>query len=152
MPAANSWGPDERDSLMNRVLLRSSSFIRAARKLIKRQRENAAEIEVALELLAADAFDPRLRTHKLSGELAGSWAIFGSCSPLSSMKKLKRSFWKRLERMTKSTDRTFASPLLTGCAQSGVSRLRLPERLGRPGPRAIRRRPGMRRHVASGRR
>jgi mRNA interferase YafQ len=59
---------------MNRVLLRSSAFIRAAKKIVKKQRENAAAIEAALELLAADAFDPRLRTHKLSGELAGSWA------------------------------------------------------------------------------
>jgi addiction module RelE/StbE family toxin len=59
---------------MNRVLLRSSAFIRAAKKIIKRQPESAKVIEAALELLAKDAFDSRLRTHKLSGELAGSWA------------------------------------------------------------------------------
>jgi addiction module RelE/StbE family toxin len=33
-------------------------------------------IREALELLERDAFDPRLRTHKLRGELAGRW----SCS------------------------------------------------------------------------
>jgi mRNA-degrading endonuclease YafQ of YafQ-DinJ toxin-antitoxin module len=27
-----------------------------------------------LKLLAEDAFDPRLRTHKLKGELTGCWA------------------------------------------------------------------------------
>jgi mRNA interferase YafQ len=59
---------------MNRALLRSSAFVRAARKIIKRDARSGAAIEAALELLAADAFDPRLRSHKLSGELAGSWA------------------------------------------------------------------------------
>ncbi len=59
---------------MNRVLLQSSAFIRAAKKIVKRNPTSAASLEQALELLAADAFDPRLRTHKLSGELANSWA------------------------------------------------------------------------------
>ncbi len=59
---------------MNRVLLRSSAFIRSAKKIIKRDQGSAAAIEAALELLATDAFHPRLRTHKLSGELANSWA------------------------------------------------------------------------------
>ncbi len=58
---------------MNRPLLRSSAFIRAAKKIVKRQPESAPAIQAALTMLAADAFDPRLRTHKLSGELAGSW-------------------------------------------------------------------------------
>jgi mRNA interferase YafQ len=29
---------------------------------------------VVLELLAEDALDPRLKSHKLKGQLAGSWA------------------------------------------------------------------------------
>ena len=29
---------------------------------------------MTLELLAADAFHPRLKTHKLKGKLVGSWA------------------------------------------------------------------------------
>lgn len=61
---------------MNRVLLRSNAFIRAVRKLVKKNAASAADVQTALALLEADAFDPRLRTHKLSGELAGSW----SCS------------------------------------------------------------------------
>jgi mRNA-degrading endonuclease YafQ of YafQ-DinJ toxin-antitoxin module len=31
-----------------------------------------------LETLAEDAFDPMLKTHKLKGELAGSWACSAS--------------------------------------------------------------------------
>ena len=64
---------------MNRVLLRSAAFIRAARKFIKRQPQSATDLEAAIQLLSADAFDPRLRTHKLSGELTGSWACSAGC-------------------------------------------------------------------------
>ena len=59
---------------MNRVLLRSNAFLRTAKKIVKRNASLASQIETALELLAHDAFDPALQTHKLSGELAGSWA------------------------------------------------------------------------------
>jgi mRNA interferase YafQ len=38
------------------------------------QKNDAVELQEALELLADDPFDPRLKTHKLSGSLAGSWA------------------------------------------------------------------------------
>ncbi len=59
---------------MKRVLLRSAAFIRAAKRIAKKNPQTAPDIEATLELLANDAFDPRLQTHKLSGELAGSWA------------------------------------------------------------------------------
>ena len=59
---------------MKRTLLRSSSFVRAARKSTNRQRSVALPIQTTLELLAEDAFHPRLRTHKLKGRLEGSWA------------------------------------------------------------------------------
>jgi len=40
-----------------------------------RQRPDLTQkIEKTLECLADDPFDPVLRTHKLKGELAGSWA------------------------------------------------------------------------------
>lgn len=40
-----------------------------------RKHPSAAEaIRSTLELLAEDAFDPRLRTHKLKGDLANCWA------------------------------------------------------------------------------
>jgi len=59
---------------VNRLLLPSSSFTAAAKKLVKQQRQSSLGIQSALQLLASDAFDPRLKTHKLKGELQGFWA------------------------------------------------------------------------------
>ena len=59
---------------MNRELIASNAFVRAARRLLKKRSRAAAEVEAALQALSEDAFDPRLKTHKLSGELAGIWA------------------------------------------------------------------------------
>jgi addiction module RelE/StbE family toxin len=61
---------------VKRRLLRSSSFVRAARRTVKKHPDVAEVIRAALELLAEDAFHPQLRTHKLKGKLKGSW----SCS------------------------------------------------------------------------
>ncbi|MBI4459474.1 MAG: type II toxin-antitoxin system YafQ family toxin [Acidobacteria bacterium] len=59
---------------MKRLLLRSSSFVAAAKRLLKKRPQSAIDIQSALELLTSDAFHPRLKTHKLKGELQGSWA------------------------------------------------------------------------------
>ena len=59
---------------MRRQLLRLTSFVRAAKRLIKKQPSAAEELRGALELLAEDAFHAQLKTHKLKGDLAGSWA------------------------------------------------------------------------------
>ena len=59
---------------MKRPLLPSPSFLRAARRLIKKNTSLAEDLQVALELLGEDAFDSRLRTHKLKGKLEGTWA------------------------------------------------------------------------------
>lgn len=59
---------------MNFVLLRSSAFIRNAKKIIKKQPELAENIQATLELLSSDPFDPSLRTHKLKGDLRDSYA------------------------------------------------------------------------------
>ena len=59
---------------MKRELLRSSSFVRAARRAVKKQPRIAGEIAAALKLLEEDAFHPQLQTHKLKGQLTGSWA------------------------------------------------------------------------------
>jgi addiction module RelE/StbE family toxin len=59
---------------MNRKLLRSSAFIRTAKKIIKKNPQIAENIQKTLELLSEDAFHPKLRTHKLKSELEGSWA------------------------------------------------------------------------------
>jgi len=59
---------------VKRRLLRSSSFVASAKKLVKQHRQSSLDIQSALELLAIDAFHPRLKTHKLKGELQGFWA------------------------------------------------------------------------------
>jgi mRNA-degrading endonuclease YafQ of YafQ-DinJ toxin-antitoxin module len=59
---------------VKRLLLPSPSFARAAKRVTKRDPASAVAIEAVLELLAEDAFHPRLRTHKLKGTLDGSWA------------------------------------------------------------------------------
>jgi addiction module RelE/StbE family toxin len=59
---------------VKRTLLRSSAFIRAAKRHVKKRPGVAQDLKQTLELLAEDAFDPRLKTHKLRGDLEGSWA------------------------------------------------------------------------------
>ena len=59
---------------MKRELLRSSAFVRAARRIVKRNPGSANDLRATLELLSEDAFHPRLRSHKLKGTLAESWA------------------------------------------------------------------------------
>ena len=59
---------------MTRLLLRSSAFVRAARRVVRRHPHIAEDLRAALALLAEDAFHPQLRSHKLKGEFAGSWA------------------------------------------------------------------------------
>ena len=59
---------------MNRELLRSGAFIRTARRYLKKHPHAADELEGTLLLLSKDAFDPRLKTHKLTGDLDGVWA------------------------------------------------------------------------------
>jgi mRNA interferase YafQ len=55
-------------------LLRSSAFVRNARKLVKKKPELAADIQETLTALSNDPFQPHLRTHKLKGELKDSYA------------------------------------------------------------------------------
>jgi mRNA interferase YafQ len=59
---------------VERELLRTAAFIRAAKRYLKKNPQNASDFQSTLELLAADAFDARLKTHKLKGDLAGVWA------------------------------------------------------------------------------
>ena len=63
---------------MNRLLLRSNSFIRAARRTIKKYPHIAKDTEDTLDLLSKDAFHPLLKTHKLKGTLKDSWACSAS--------------------------------------------------------------------------
>jgi mRNA-degrading endonuclease YafQ of YafQ-DinJ toxin-antitoxin module len=59
---------------MKRPLLRSNSFIRAARKAVRKNPQLASGLGIVLEMLAEDAFHPGLRSHKLKGRLEGTWA------------------------------------------------------------------------------
>lgn len=42
--------------------------------MVRKNSKEAENLRSALELLAEDAFHPRLKTHKLKGQLEGSWA------------------------------------------------------------------------------
>lgn len=59
---------------MKRSLLRSNSFVRSARRLIRKNPGTSEDIKDALHLLTEDAFHPLLKTHKLKGKLVESWA------------------------------------------------------------------------------
>jgi mRNA-degrading endonuclease YafQ of YafQ-DinJ toxin-antitoxin module len=58
---------------VNRILVTTPAFERALERYISTARAEKA-VETTLTRLANDAFDPRLRTHKLKGDLAGRWA------------------------------------------------------------------------------
>ena len=60
---------------MKRELLRSRTFIRAARKAVKKHPQKTEDIRSASEMLRNDAFHPRLKTHRLKGKLPARYAI-----------------------------------------------------------------------------
>jgi mRNA-degrading endonuclease YafQ of YafQ-DinJ toxin-antitoxin module len=55
------------------ILLKTPSFIRMARILLKRNPDLASDFERALNIMSEDVFDTRLKTHKLKGTLSGSY-------------------------------------------------------------------------------
>lgn len=57
-----------------RRLVWSSGFIRAAKKITKRNPAAEQDIQAALDNLVADPFALHLDTHKLKGKLSGTWA------------------------------------------------------------------------------
>jgi mRNA-degrading endonuclease YafQ of YafQ-DinJ toxin-antitoxin module len=59
---------------VKRLLLRSTAFVRATRRMLRKHPQAAEAVQAALELLTEDAFHPQLRAHKLKGKLEGSWA------------------------------------------------------------------------------
>jgi mRNA-degrading endonuclease YafQ of YafQ-DinJ toxin-antitoxin module len=58
---------------VKRAIIPSPSFVRAAKRLVKRDPQLAEGLRIALGALAEDAFHPSLKTHKLKGYLEGSW-------------------------------------------------------------------------------
>lgn len=104
---------------MRRLLLPTAAFVRATRRLVKKFPGAVPFLQAALEGLAENAFLPSLRTHKLKGELAGSWAcsmttICGSFSSLSSTKVPKPSFFKRSASTMRFTNAVAADVMLGG--------------------------------------
>jgi addiction module RelE/StbE family toxin len=59
---------------VKRSLIRSNAFVRDAKRLAKKDIKAVEELLAMLALLEKDAFQPRLKTHKLKGDLLGSWA------------------------------------------------------------------------------
>lgn len=59
---------------MTRVLLQSTAFVRAARRLMKKHPDAGPDLEATFAALMEDSFQAALKTHKLKGDLAGSWA------------------------------------------------------------------------------
>ncbi len=57
-----------------RTLVWSNTFIRAFKRVMRRQPDLRQDIESTLRLLVQDPFAPQLETHKLKGKLSGSWA------------------------------------------------------------------------------
>ncbi|MBW4623805.1 MAG: type II toxin-antitoxin system mRNA interferase toxin, RelE/StbE family [Cyanosarcina radialis HA8281-LM2] len=52
----------------------SPKSLRAFKRMVRQNPQLRSAIEETLEQLATDPFHPTLKTHKLSGELAGIWA------------------------------------------------------------------------------
>jgi addiction module RelE/StbE family toxin len=59
---------------MNRPLIRSNAFIRGAKRLRKNNSQAVQSLRAALVQMQQDVFHPQLKTHKLKGDLEGSWA------------------------------------------------------------------------------
>jgi addiction module RelE/StbE family toxin len=57
-----------------RTLTFASSFKRAYKSLVRKRPDLKLKIDTLLETLASNPFEPTLQTHKLKGQLAGSWA------------------------------------------------------------------------------
>lgn len=60
---------------MTYVVGQSDSFRRRAARFFKKHPDLLPRFERLVEDLCADPFQPRLRLHRLSGRLAGTWAV-----------------------------------------------------------------------------
>jgi addiction module RelE/StbE family toxin len=57
-----------------RLLDAQPSFKRAYKRWLASHPELKAQVQLVLQLLAENDFDPKLETHKLKGRLKGYWA------------------------------------------------------------------------------
>lgn len=54
--------------------MRTNAFVRAAKKIIRKNPTHSKDIQITLQQLEKDVYHPSLRTHKLTGNLQGSLA------------------------------------------------------------------------------
>ena len=76
-------------------LVLTPKFERAFRKLVRKTPSLQAQIELTLQRMAEDLSDPRLKTHHLSGQLAGLHACSVAYDCRIVFSKQKRSKWVR---------------------------------------------------------
>jgi addiction module RelE/StbE family toxin len=62
---------------VSHLLLRSSAFVRDAKRILGKRPDLVNQLHQTLDLLEADPFAPSLKTHKLMGKLQSSWACAG---------------------------------------------------------------------------
>ena len=62
---------------MKRLLVPSKAFVRSAKRWTSKHPDQSEELAELLRLMAEDVHHPALKTHKLKGEMAGSWASSG---------------------------------------------------------------------------
>jgi mRNA-degrading endonuclease YafQ of YafQ-DinJ toxin-antitoxin module len=74
LPPGDSRSDSETRPALKRPLLPTKPFERSARRFLDKHPEFSDDLRYTLELLSEDAFHPKLRTHKLKGDLTGSWA------------------------------------------------------------------------------
>lgn len=91
---------------MTRVLLLSTAFVRAARRLMKKHPDAGPDLEATFVALMEDAFQAALKTHKLKGDLAVHGPVVpattcGLYSRSSSTKTPRPSCCKTSERTMK---------------------------------------------------
>jgi mRNA-degrading endonuclease YafQ of YafQ-DinJ toxin-antitoxin module len=59
---------------MNHVLLRTTAFVRDARRMLRKRPELADPLLQTLRLLQTNPYAAVLKTHRLKGKLKDSWA------------------------------------------------------------------------------
>jgi len=74
MPLGHSGRTHAGDHGLSRTLIRSTAFVRAARKHLRRHPTHASDLFEVVAQLKENPFQPSLRAHKLTGALTGSWA------------------------------------------------------------------------------
>ena len=62
---------------MIRRIIRTTSFLRSAKRFLKKHPQAVPQLAALVEAMATDLYAPQLKTHKLHGPLAGLWACSG---------------------------------------------------------------------------